>query len=195
MTDEQLLIKAIGEDPADDTTLLVYADWLQEHGDCDRDRATEEYIRLSVKYPCLRRTKKARRRPQPAVPAQLSAVALRWLAAEAAADEALDRLHAREISPCRKKVAEWVHFNWRRLVPGLLDAYPKMTGLKFHFGLIRFRLTIPASGSDYNCHCALWFDRGFLRDASFFGSFARDRVRQMTDNDQPLARFLCVGHG
>jgi len=41
------LLLACLETPDDDTTRLVYADWLDEFGDCDRDRATSEFIRLT----------------------------------------------------------------------------------------------------------------------------------------------------
>jgi len=46
MTDEQGLLRAIREDPADLTPRLIYADWLDEHG----DPARAEFIRLQ----CLR---------------------------------------------------------------------------------------------------------------------------------------------
>lgn len=40
------LLEAIRANPAEDTPRLMYADWLDEHGDCDRDAATAEFIRL-----------------------------------------------------------------------------------------------------------------------------------------------------
>lgn len=49
MTDRQSFIDKMLESPNDDTVRLVYADWLDEFGDCDRDRATAEFIRLSCK--------------------------------------------------------------------------------------------------------------------------------------------------
>ena len=42
MTDEQAFLNALKANPADDTTRLVYADWLDEHGDPLR----AEFIRV-----------------------------------------------------------------------------------------------------------------------------------------------------
>src|SRR4051812_18836685 len=42
--EEEAFLSAIEADPADDTTRLVYADWLEEHGDGLR----AEYIRLRL---------------------------------------------------------------------------------------------------------------------------------------------------
>jgi uncharacterized protein (TIGR02996 family) len=44
MTDRDALLRAIIENPADDAPRLVYADWLDEHG----DPARAEFIRLQV---------------------------------------------------------------------------------------------------------------------------------------------------
>ncbi len=47
MTPEASFVQAIVSDPDDDTTRLVYADWLEEHGDEDaRDRA--DFLRLQI---------------------------------------------------------------------------------------------------------------------------------------------------
>lgn len=45
MSDEDALLAAILADPDEDTPRLVYADWLQEHGDADR----AEFIRLQCR--------------------------------------------------------------------------------------------------------------------------------------------------
>lgn len=45
MTDREALMKAILTDPADDTARLVYADWLQEHG----EDARAEFIRVQCR--------------------------------------------------------------------------------------------------------------------------------------------------
>src|SRR5437762_7367117 len=42
MSDEQGFLAAIREHPDDDTPRLVYADWLDDHGDADR----AEFIRV-----------------------------------------------------------------------------------------------------------------------------------------------------
>jgi uncharacterized protein (TIGR02996 family) len=44
MTDRETFLRAICENPADDTARLVFADWLEEHGDADRG----EFIRIEV---------------------------------------------------------------------------------------------------------------------------------------------------
>lgn len=44
MNDGELLLKAIMKNPDDDTTRLIYADWLEENGQCERG----EFIRVQV---------------------------------------------------------------------------------------------------------------------------------------------------
>lgn len=44
MTDEQAFLDALAADPADDTTRLVYADWLDDRGEA----AKAEYLRMVV---------------------------------------------------------------------------------------------------------------------------------------------------
>jgi uncharacterized protein (TIGR02996 family) len=46
MTDGYALLRAIEADPDEDTTRLVYADWLEEHATSDADRGRAEFIRL-----------------------------------------------------------------------------------------------------------------------------------------------------
>lgn len=45
--ERRALLEAIAAQPEDDTARLVYADWLTDHGTCDRDAATAEFIRVS----------------------------------------------------------------------------------------------------------------------------------------------------
>jgi uncharacterized protein (TIGR02996 family) len=47
MSEEQALLRAICEDPDDDTVRLVYADWLEERGEPD-EVARAEFIRVQV---------------------------------------------------------------------------------------------------------------------------------------------------
>jgi uncharacterized protein (TIGR02996 family) len=44
MTDRETFLRAICDNPTDDTARLVFADWLEEHGDADRG----EFIRIEV---------------------------------------------------------------------------------------------------------------------------------------------------
>ncbi|MCI0702082.1 MAG: TIGR02996 domain-containing protein, partial [Planctomycetia bacterium] len=48
MDDRQALMAAIIANPQEDTPRLVFADWLQEHGD-KHDQARAEFIRLQIK--------------------------------------------------------------------------------------------------------------------------------------------------
>lgn len=47
MNDRDALLSAIRANPAENTPRLVYADWLDEFGTTDLDRATAEFIRVS----------------------------------------------------------------------------------------------------------------------------------------------------
>jgi uncharacterized protein (TIGR02996 family) len=44
MSDNDVLLRAILDDPDDDAPRLVYADWLEEHGEAER----AEFIRVQV---------------------------------------------------------------------------------------------------------------------------------------------------
>jgi len=48
MTDQVALLEAIRAHPRENTPRLMYADWLDDHGTCDRDAATAEFIRLAL---------------------------------------------------------------------------------------------------------------------------------------------------
>ncbi len=63
-SDEQLAFwAAIRASPLDDTPRLVYADWLQEHGDEER----AEFIRLQCQIACLPNDRKTERKVRPAL--------------------------------------------------------------------------------------------------------------------------------
>jgi uncharacterized protein (TIGR02996 family) len=47
MTDRDALLTAIRKHPAADVPRLVYADWLDENAECDRDHATAEFVRVA----------------------------------------------------------------------------------------------------------------------------------------------------
>lgn len=51
MSEREALLRAICDNPDDDTPRLVFADWLQEHGEEDR----AEFIRLQVRFAALLR--------------------------------------------------------------------------------------------------------------------------------------------
>jgi uncharacterized protein (TIGR02996 family) len=47
--EEQALLAAVIETPDDDAPRLIYADWLEENGDSDADRARAEFIREQIR--------------------------------------------------------------------------------------------------------------------------------------------------
>jgi uncharacterized protein (TIGR02996 family) len=47
VTQRDAFLQAICENPEDDATRLIYADWLEEHGD-DQDAARAEFIRVQI---------------------------------------------------------------------------------------------------------------------------------------------------
>ena len=56
MTDDDSFLRAIGAAPADDAPRLVYADWLDDHGQPER----AEFIRVQCELAC-RQGDRARR--------------------------------------------------------------------------------------------------------------------------------------
>src|SRR5262245_31886156 len=48
VTSAESLLQAILESPDDDAPRLVYADWLEEHGTSEAEKAWAEFIRLQV---------------------------------------------------------------------------------------------------------------------------------------------------
>ncbi len=48
MSDGDALLQAVIENHDDDTPRLVYADWVEEHGESEADRARAEFIRVQV---------------------------------------------------------------------------------------------------------------------------------------------------
>jgi uncharacterized protein (TIGR02996 family) len=79
MSEEEALLAAVYANPDDDTPRLVYADWLDEHGDAER----AEFIRLQIE--------RARTTP-PGVPAGRSSRKMR--AEKSAREDALLKRHA-----------------------------------------------------------------------------------------------------
>jgi uncharacterized protein (TIGR02996 family) len=73
------LLQAIIDDPDDDARRLVYADWLEEHGD-ESDSARAEYIRLTVEKARLRRSDPRREQLLGRMRALLKQHRSRWFA-------------------------------------------------------------------------------------------------------------------
>lgn len=49
MSERTALLDAIRANPAEDTPRLMYADWLMQYGEGERDRATAEFIQVSCR--------------------------------------------------------------------------------------------------------------------------------------------------
>jgi len=75
LTDRERILRRVIDTPEDDTPRLVFADWLDEHGDRDDDPARAEFIRLQCEPgsdPVLARPRRAREQKL------LTAHAARW---------------------------------------------------------------------------------------------------------------------
>lgn len=185
MSDKQALLAAIRANPDEDTPRLMYADYLDEHGAGDLDRATAEFIRLS----CPMRAPK-NGWEKPAMPRDCYP----WLR----------DLRYHEVSnpawPAPIVVA-----NYRRFVPGLLalhtpihstDTPPEeRDGRRIHVVL---RLALPTSpgvqailptATHYRrpTPVSLWFRRGFLEAWRVHHAAGRALVAPAIAADQPLA--------
>ena len=75
--EQAAFLRAITDDPDDDTVRLIYADWLEEHGD-DTDRARAAYIRLAIEKAGLPRRHHRRTRLQNEMNVLLQAHHRRW---------------------------------------------------------------------------------------------------------------------
>lgn len=165
MGDRKAFLDAIRAQPGDDVCRLVYADWLEEHGDCDRDRATAEFIRLS----CDRSGKR-----------RMGDGAYRWLLdvemvplPEVPGETAEERFVRSALSGTQWRT---LSANWKRLVPNLLSWHqgqwkarpgewttPLTARRKGRFVTVQGRFGFP--GRDYHLHrLTLEFSRGFLVD-------------------------------
>jgi len=65
MSDHDALVQAILHAPDDDAPRLVYADWLDDHGDADRAEFIRVQCRMASSPACSRGTSSAGRRPYP----------------------------------------------------------------------------------------------------------------------------------
>jgi uncharacterized protein (TIGR02996 family) len=99
MTNRDDFLQRIWQAPESDDERLVYADWLQEYGDGDRDRATEEFIRRTCENNGLD-TRKA-----------IKPMDAKWLAKNWLGDRVINKHGA--ISPAFTE-------NWCRLCPALV---------------------------------------------------------------------------
>lgn len=169
MTDRQGFLAAIRAEPADDVRRLVYADWLDDHGESDLDRATSEFIRLS----CDRHGRDT-----------MPAAAYRWL---------LDVTYV----PDGPRVRAVATANWRRLVPALLGAHRGGTPIADErhgrrvWCELRLLLTLP--GDRLPVHrptpANLYFRRGFLEALKVCHAGARALLAPLARADQPLCRI------
>lgn len=85
MTHEEAFIRAIRETPDDDAPRLIYADWLEEHGQADR----AEFIRVQCRYSRMLVTQQERS------------------SLRASADRLLERNWQQWVGPLRNIVGPW----------------------------------------------------------------------------------------
>lgn len=170
MSDRDAFLDSIRAQPGDDVARLIYADWLEENGAGDRDRATSEFIRIS----CDRTGR--RLMPQAAYP---------WLR------DVTYITHGNMVESI--EVA-----NWPRLVPGLLleharryagdNPVGRRCGRQIH---LRIRLVLSNQNTVATaCTVRLWFRRGFLEWARIDNKRALEKLRPVILEDQPLCAFL-----
>lgn len=195
------LLDAIRARPEEDTPRLMYADWLDEHGDCDRDTATAEFIRLC----CDNRQGKRTRMPL---------AAYKWLLDPAKPDPPHDR--AGWCIPTGGYLAAR-SCNWYRLVPGLIALdqwaeYPRehpedipvtgpsprarRNGREFHIWVGRYYpLVEPCEdhprgrrGGLFTHAVKMTFGRGFVTEYMTWSIHLLAHLEGPMRTDQPLAK-------
>ncbi|AMV29312.1 hypothetical protein VT84_33260 [Gemmata sp. SH-PL17] len=163
MSDRAALLTAIRVHLGDDTPRLVYADWLDEHPESDRDTATAEFIRAS----CL-----GRNHPTGYMPRK----AYQWLHEnwQRLVPETLG-LHVRRFLMIHEETGEVSSdMGWSRSGRDV-EAYIRMP-----FG--------SGDGILVSCRTVFEFNRGFLQWWTVHRPGAFDRIRGALAVDQPLAR-------
>ncbi len=180
MTDRLLLLKAIDENYTEDTPRLMYADWLDEHGTGDLDKATSEFVRVS----CSRRVGSGKRMPKEAY---------KWL------DDNWVRLVPTLVAQHTKTVAtdpEGGRFRFFHPGPpmgirtgrcintrvGIPNPYYTTNPLVQH-------LNETARTPIYSCSVNILFWKGFVSTFHCWSSFSRPIFTECMKEDQPLAYF------
>ncbi len=173
-------IAAIRAEPKCDTLRLVYADWLDEFGDCDRDAATAEYIRLTCDR-CGRRQ---------APPAANKWLYTGWQSQLLRREGEDDHSYwMRHLYRPRHEGIEVVSENWKRLVPALVRAHTTTaplwatrTGQRVEvFGEFVFPSIRRAVG-----RLTLKFARGFVDDLTLPAHSRMPYLAPLLMADQPL---------
>lgn len=190
MTDRDALLAAIRTDPADNTARLALADWLDEHGDSDADRASAEFVRqcfAPVTYTVVAEITdddaKARRKRSPGWREWLSSDGAQWWRCDGKPQHVVDQY---PIGAAWSKVFAPDVMNWHRLVPRLWGMLQGKTQWRRDGGKIRIR------GNDHG-DLTLEFRRGFLSRVEFRDWRAADRMLERILADQPLTEPGIVG--
>ncbi|VTR96026.1 unnamed protein product [Gemmata massiliana] len=163
MNERKALLDAIAIHAAEDTPRLVYADWLEEHGEGDLDRATVEFIRAS----CFRRNHKSGYMPRKAY---------RWL------HENWQRLIPLTLG---LHVRRWF-FRDRIAQEVTTEVLWYRSGRTLNVGLW---MPVKSWGGVFGWHWLdVEFNRGFAQWYEFRDVDVFDQVRDKLKADQPFAR-------
>lgn len=171
--DAAALLEAIRKRPAEDTPRLIYADWLEEHGSTDKDRATVEFIRLSCDMA----------KPKPVMPT----AAYRWLDANwQRLVPATLALHVPFEPGSRIRLAGGAvaYANGGPLPP--VDRNGRNTWLRIN---LKGQYPRRAGGGEriYSCSLALTCWKGFVVGGEMYSDWGYGIVGPVLAAEQPLA--------
>lgn len=190
MSERHALLAAIAAAPDDDLVRLVYADWLEERRECDRDLATAELIRLT----CGRRKPKTRPCKGCGGLEETSRKVLNRFYQCPYCDGS-GRSPVRPMYP--KAAAEWLRTEWRRLLPALTEDWESCNLPKWENWLTRFWLKtgVPMAFRVHDAYeyrfyrptVGLTFGRGFVEDCRWQAGTLGPEIARRVAQDQPLA--------
>jgi uncharacterized protein (TIGR02996 family) len=156
--ERESLIEAIRSRPDEDTPRLMYADWLEEYGQGDVDKATIEFIRVS----CSMKLGGSKRMPK---------AAYQWI-----------RENWKRLVPETLKM----HTPWNP--NGSLDIQPvfPLSYIKGRIVFIDIGLHSSVSRRTYRCHMGLEFWKGFVQDFLVCSNYTRTKLKDVLKKEQPL---------
>lgn len=200
MSDRHALLAAIAAAPDDDLVRLVYADWLEERRECDRDLATAELIRLTCGLPVPKRAKWKKCNICRGVGSVEVWVGIgeghRRLTCTCGGSGRLpnDGPHCQLYPP---QAAEWLRTEWRRLLPALTEDWESCNLPKWENWLTRFWLKtgVPMAFRVHDAYeyrfyrptVGLTFGRGFVEDCRWQAETLGPEIARRVAQDQPLA--------
>ncbi|MBP3953684.1 TIGR02996 domain-containing protein [Gemmata sp. G18] len=180
MNERSAFLTAIREQPGDDTPRLVFADWLDENAETDRDRATAEFIRVS----CLGRNTASGFMPRQAY---------QWLGAEP------EHAHAPGARNWMRLVPTVLARHVDRVVRPGPRGEPACDDVRWvRLGrVVYLTIRLPVSAEPVNAPgelrwyaMALTFTRGVLKSAAVSGHSAAYQLATALAVDQPMSRLV-----